>query len=119
MSLVQSGTNLRPNLFAMALCMLHRCCTVKQIHSSLLACVLLVSNVFGGIVIDEEEVNGALQSSLLLGSEGWQTGDAVLDALGVVAEIHGIRESGAHEVQASLSCCLHCAHMCNIYDKQG
>lgn len=60
MSLVQSGTNLRPNLFAMALCMLHRCCTVKQIHPSLLACVLLVSNVFGGIVIDEEEVNGAL-----------------------------------------------------------
>lgn len=41
-------------------------------------------------MIDEEEVNRALQSSLLLWSEDWQSRNAVPDALGVVTKVHGV-----------------------------
>ena len=60
------GFHLRPDLFAVALCVLHRVGAIKQVHSSLLRSDCLMGDVLGGVVVDEKEVHRALQCSLLL-----------------------------------------------------
>ena len=58
--------HLRPNVHAIPLCVLHRTCAVKQVHSTLSCTVFLMGNVLGRVVVDEEEVSGAFQRRLFL-----------------------------------------------------